>query len=393
MSSTEPVADEALSSESRTLRAADQLLRNVPGARSERMRLDELLRREAEALLVAWQARRPEAAYLLRGDKYRGGADDPTDEAIFNGRAPSFDEAFACMVRWHWWDDAAAFAAHAGAIVDPRFEAACDAIIDGDVDGLRALLTADPTLARARSRFAHHQTLLQHVAANGIENSRQWRSPKNAPALAQLLLDAGAEADAGCDSYGGSNTMGLLVTSAHPATAGVQGALVEVLCRGGANPNGTRDDGGPIWWATSNGYPDAVDGLVRCGARIDNLLYAAAAGDLDRVRSYFDDEGRTPPDRAYAWGQSTAPAQWQSDGRRLDPRQMVEHALHAAIGQKRRAVVEFLLARRPDLAMIDPVWNNSFLEIASYAGDPAILALIKPLFDDRGQPIAAAPPQ
>lgn len=37
-----------------------------------------------------------------------------------------------------------------------------------------------------------------------------------------------------CDSYGGSSTMGLLVTSAHPARAGVTQDLVELLCQYGA---------------------------------------------------------------------------------------------------------------------------------------------------------------
>ena len=86
--------------------------------------------------------------------------------------------------------------AHADEVVDPAFEAACDAIVEGDAAVLRALLARDPALLHARSRFAHHQTLLQHVAANGIEHSRQWQSPPNAVEIAEILLGAGAEPDA-----------------------------------------------------------------------------------------------------------------------------------------------------------------------------------------------------
>ena len=35
-------------------------------------------------------------------------------------------------------------APHAHEIVDPRFEAACDAIVSGDADTLRAIVAADP---------------------------------------------------------------------------------------------------------------------------------------------------------------------------------------------------------------------------------------------------------
>ena len=64
--------------------------------------------------------------------------------------------------------------------VDRRFEAAADAVVAGDRVALETLLAEDPTLLRARSAYGHHATLLHHVAANGMEASRQ-RSPPNAP--------------------------------------------------------------------------------------------------------------------------------------------------------------------------------------------------------------------
>jgi hypothetical protein len=56
--------------------------------------------------------------------------------------------------------------------VDTRFEAAADAIHEGGLDTLRYLLDDEPGLVLMRSPFPHRQTLLHHVAANGIEVER-----------------------------------------------------------------------------------------------------------------------------------------------------------------------------------------------------------------------------
>ena len=75
----------------------------------------------------------------------------------------------------------------------------------------------------------------------------------------RLLLERGAEPDAICDAYGADDTtLGLLVSSAHPAAAGVQAALVEELCRGGARVDGLDDHGAPLWTAIAFGYTEAA---------------------------------------------------------------------------------------------------------------------------------------
>ncbi|HZU84267.1 MAG TPA: ankyrin repeat domain-containing protein, partial [Polyangiaceae bacterium] len=164
------------------------------------------------------------------------------------------------------------------------FEAAADAIVDGDAPALRALLAGHSDLARARSPYAHRATLLQHVAANGIESSRQWQSPKNAVEIARILIDAGSEVDATCDAYGGSTAMGLLVSSGHPAEAGVQVALVEALLDAGAAIDGVATiPGTPIETALLFGYPDAAEALARRGARVDNVLVAAGLGRVELI--------------------------------------------------------------------------------------------------------------
>jgi hypothetical protein len=86
------------------------------------------------------------------------------------------------------------------------------------------------------------------VAANGVESSRQWQSPRNAVQVPRILLRHGADPDAVCNAYGGGLTpLCALVSSAHPAHAGVQGGLAGELYRGGANPNGLDEDGLPLW--------------------------------------------------------------------------------------------------------------------------------------------------
>ena len=63
-----------------------------------------------------------------------------------------------------------------------RFERAADAVVEGDLEGLRALLLAEPDLARARSPRSHRATLLHYVAANGVEPGRQKVPPGTAAA-------------------------------------------------------------------------------------------------------------------------------------------------------------------------------------------------------------------
>src|ERR1022692_3540475 len=121
------------------------------------------------------------------------------------------------------------------------FSQTVDAITTGDEPHLRALLQAHPGLIHERAPFAHKATLLHYVAANGVEVQR---SPKNAPAIARILLEAGAEADAVAPIYGISDTtLCLTVTSVHPYLAGVQANLVDVLADHGAKIDGVSEDG------------------------------------------------------------------------------------------------------------------------------------------------------
>ena len=99
------------------------------------------------------------------------------------------------------------------------FERAADAVVEGDLEKLNALLAKNPALVHERSARKHRATLLHYVAANGVEDFRQ-KTPPNAVEIAQRLIDAGAAVDTLADTYGGGpyqTTMNLLVSSTHPA--------------------------------------------------------------------------------------------------------------------------------------------------------------------------------
>jgi ankyrin repeat protein len=178
-----------------------------------------------------------------------------------------------------------------------EFEAAVDAVVSGDMATLESLVRQRPNLVRAHSAREHRATLLHYVAANGVEDYRQ-RTPKNAVEVARFLLESGAEVDAVANTYGGDwwqTTMNLLVSSAHPAGAGLQSALVDVLADFGAAVNGLKDDETPLLTALEFGYIAPAETLVQRGARVDNVVTAAAMGRLDLVRSFVIDKKTLKP--------------------------------------------------------------------------------------------------
>lgn len=166
-----------------------------------------------------------------------------------------------------------------------KFEAAVDAIVSGDLPALKRLLSGDPELVRARSTRDHGSTLLHYVSANGVEDFRQ-KTPANIVKITNLLLKAGADVNAESDAYGGrSTTLGLTATSCHPADAGVQLPLMELLIERGAIID-SPDGASVVNACLHNGRGEAAEFLARRGARLD-LEGAAGVGRLDIVQSFF----------------------------------------------------------------------------------------------------------
>ena len=170
-----------------------------------------------------------------------------------------------------------------------RFEQAVDAIVTGDVAALRDLLREWPELVHQRSTRAHASTLMHYVSANGVENHRQV-TPPNIVDVARVLLDAGAAVDAESGAYGGgSTTLGLTGTSAHPRLAGVQIALMDLLIDYGAKIGAISARKGMVHDALANGCPGAAAHLIARGATDDNIVGAAGLGHVDAVRALFAD--------------------------------------------------------------------------------------------------------
>ena len=170
-----------------------------------------------------------------------------------------------------------------------KFEEAVDAVISGDIGTLKSLLEREPDLIRMRSSRAHRAMLIHYVAANGVEDERQ-RTPVNAVDVAQVLINAGAEIDATfLDGGLGTTPLVSLVTSVHPHKAGVAAELVSVFVNAGARVDGLKEDGEPLRLALSSEYPESVQALLKCGAKIINVEIAAGLGELELVEKFIDE--------------------------------------------------------------------------------------------------------
>ena len=266
-----------------------------------------------------------------------------------------------------------------------QFESAVEAIITGEAATLRSLLRGNPELIRARSARithfdppVHRATLLHYVAANGVEGYRQ-KTPKNAVEIAKTLLKAGAEADALADLYGGHyTTMCMLVSSCHPAKAGVQVELVETLLDFDAavEASGSAQWGSPLMTALAFGYRSAAEALVRHGARVDNIAAAAGLGrlaDVAQLLATADPENRH---RALALAAQHGHVDIVQllldageDPSRYNPNGNHSHStpLHQAVLAGHDAVVRLLVDRGARLDMKDTIYQGTPLGWAMYA--------------------------
>lgn len=189
--------------------------------------------------------------------------------------------------------------------------------------------------------------------------------------------------------------MDLLVSSDHPCEAGVTGRLVRLLCAHGAAVEGPRDNGSPLATALAFGILDGVEALLACGARIDNPIFAAAAGDSAWLGAWLDGTiGTTsrpvpdhPPlsvDRRIAAEQALAYASMCGRvnamrlllDRGVDVNAMppgshwIATALHAAAIQGEAAAVALLLDRGADRTIRDRNHGGTALEWTDHARGP-----------------------
>lgn len=268
------------------------------------------------------------------------------------GAALTLANAQFLIAQAHGFEHWAAFTRHIEQETRARegggtFEVAADAVVAGDLPRLASLLRAEPGLVRARSMRVHHATLLHYVAANGVEDFRQ-KTPPNAVEIARLLLESGAEVDALADTYGGGTaqtTMNLLVSSAHPAGAGLQSPLVELLLDFGAAINGLEDDGSPLMTALAFWYGGAAETLARRGARVDNVVAAAGVGREDLVRRFVIDRETLAAEVRYF------ETRWFRTPR--EPRAHIELAFVTACHFGKESIANFFLELGVDITAKD----------------------------------------
>jgi ankyrin repeat protein len=235
------------------------------------------------------------------------------------------------------------------------FESAADALTSGDIETLCRLLDREPNLIHARSPRPHRAMLIHYVGANGVEEERQ-RTPPNAVAVTELLVERGADVNATCGLYGGgATTIGLLLTSVHPLTAGVHLTLAEILLNAGACLDSPRG--------------------------IPGLPEAAALGRIDDVKTLLAEKTWTKRQiqSAFMWacgfGRTSVVELLLEEGADLrDQDGNGQTGLHAAALAGHLETVRALLKRQPLLELRN-VWGGTVLEHTLWASihhDPTV---------------------
>ncbi len=339
--------------------------------------------REAKALFDAVQARDNAALWNFKWlhPHYRGKTvNDVTPETL------DIDDARLVVAQeyaFHTWYDLGSFSNEVAREGPARkFETAAEAVIAGDVRALRSLLREDPELVNARSRRRHHATLLHYVAANGVEGVRQ-KTPANAVEVAKLLLDAGADPDALAVMYDNlCTTMSMLVSSGHPAKAGLQAELAETLLDYGAAHSGP----GSAWQSTlmtalAFGYVATAERLAKRGAPLDDLPAAAGLGRVEETIRLLPTSDSLSRQVALALASRHGHADVVNvlldageDPNRYNPDGFHSHStpLHEAIASDRPAVVRLLLDRGARTDIKDTIYNGTALDWAIYCERPGI---------------------
>jgi ankyrin repeat protein len=366
--------------------------------------LDEYLK-QAEELLAAFQSGDPVALQCFR-ERHPRFLDakipwlprNVSDSALRNAGL-QLSDAQLTVARWYEFRDWPALVEYVEAVCRPdspiyRFESAVEAVIAGDVAALQSLLREHAELIRARSTRVthfdppvHRATLLHYIAANGVEGYRQ-RTPANAVDVAKLLLGSGAEVDALSDMYGGQwTTMNLLVSSCHPAEAGLQVELLETLLDFGAaiEGHGSRSFVSPLMTALAFGYRDAAEALVRRDARVDRVDAAAGLGRLEVVRRLLPTADAESRHRALALAAQHGHVDVVrvlldagEDLNRYNPEGNHSHStpLHQAALAGHDVVVRLLVERGARLDIKDTIYQSDPAGWAVHAGHSEIAAYL-----------------
>src|SRR5438105_9610581 len=343
---------------------------------------------QAKALFKRVKSRDEEAEWRFKWihPSFRG-------KSVADVRAAALELSDAQLVvaREYSFEEWAGLAAFADAVTQDtavsQFEGAVEAVIAGDEAALRARLREHPELARARSTRKHKATLLHYVATNGVESGRQ-KTPPNAVEIPKILLAAGAEVDALADMYEQQcTTMSMLVSSCHPAKAGLQGKLAELLLDHGA----TLEGPGSKWQsalmtALAFGSLDTAETLARRGAPLTNLAAVAGLGRVAETARMLPSSDRESRHAAFALAAQHGHAKViqllldaGEDPNRYNPDGFHSHStpLHQAICAGHAEVVKLLVKRGARLDIRDTIYQGTPLGWAIHCEKPTIAEYLR----------------
>lgn len=342
----------------------------------------------AADLFSALQKRDNEARWTFKWGhpRFKGKSVNLVDPAKL-----TLDDARLTIAQGYGFDDWAALSAYTDAIRQngsvKRFELAVEAVVNGNVGELTRLLDEYPDLVRERSTRVHRATLLHYIAANGVEGSRQ-KTPPNAVDVARLLLERGSDPNALAHMYDAEcKTMGMLVSSVHPAKAGVQIPLAELLIDHGAKPGGARTAWtSAVMTALIFGYLDTARALARRNPAIEDLAVAAGLGLIDETRRLLPAADAKARHAALALASQLGHTgivkmllDAGEDPNRFNPDGFHSHAtpLHQAVAGNHLDTVRLLVERGARRDVPDTIFDGTPLGWAEYLKHPEIAEYLR----------------
>lgn len=335
------------------------------------------LRYQAKDLLIGKAAHDPAVAQLIR--EFHPRFADATDAEIFAAPFKLTDAqftiareaGFASWMRLKLHIEKPALAdrlnlPHHERVEDPVFRRAIELLDAGDVLGLRAYLKQHPKLLDQRVLFEggnyfRNPRLLEFIAENPV---RRGTLPKNIIEVAKVILEVGVEPSAI------DETLMLVATGSVPRESQMQGALIDLLCDHGADPNSA------LAAATVHGEMEAVQYLIARGAKV-TLPLAAALGKIEDARQLLPVSNSQDRHLALALAAQFGNVEIVrllldagEDPDRYNPPGGHSHStpLHQAAGFGHDAVVRLLVERGARLDLKDVLWHGTPAGWARHGG-------------------------
>jgi hypothetical protein len=259
-----------------------------------------------------------------------------------------------------------------GAIADPSFRAAVDAIHAGDVAALSRLLDAEPRLlrerivgpaayrVRKRHDYFGDPKLFWFIANNPTQVDRM---PANIADVTRAMLERGI------DQADRDYALELTMTSGAAREQGHQPTLMRVLLDAGAKP--VR---GAVIVTAAHREVDALRAVVAAGYSMDAPI-AAALGEVALLREFVTSADRE--DVQAAFGLAVINGHLETARVALDagadvnaflPTHSHSTALHQAAHDDHVALIGLLLERGARTDVRDTLWDSTPLGWAIFLG-------------------------